>query len=280
VFPPTVGATWQWTLDEPVTGNTIAVGGGAPYPSTPIARKATVASVDEEITVPAGTFSTVHLRIEITEGNRMSPNRIEHAWYAPGVGLVKTTRETSNTRNPAIMTLDELTLFTPGKAMLDWELQLPTALAKHPELADRGMPDDFEPIALGDVALILESRFAIARWLGEDVVLRFGGDRLSVFDRADLEDWTELIAEEPLCAFSTGSLPQASTAALAELAGRLYAVQSGFEVIGSLQVETVNLSRGRRLIQGSLTIRSSTGERTITCRAVVDGGRAIEVSIR
>lgn len=76
-FDGAVGTSWTFS----VAGSAIPGSNGA---------RLQVVSVDESVTVPAGTFSTVHLR---WRASGVADAGITDEWFARGVGLVKRTEQ-------------------------------------------------------------------------------------------------------------------------------------------------------------------------------------------
>ena len=72
--PVKVGSTWDTTLE---------LGGGRSVPAN-----ATIASIDEVVDVPAGTFKDC-VKVRIIGTDKGATGREAYRWFAPSVGLVK-----------------------------------------------------------------------------------------------------------------------------------------------------------------------------------------------
>lgn len=81
--PVKVGNAWDTTLD---------LGGGRSVPA-----KAAIASIEEVVDVPAGTFKDC-VRVRIVGTVKEATGHEAYCWYAPSVGLVKSVYPTRSTQ--------------------------------------------------------------------------------------------------------------------------------------------------------------------------------------
>lgn len=181
-IPGPIGSitTWHWEETLPGPGGT-ATGG------TKVQHVGTLVSMAEPVTVPAGTYSTLHVRFESTGANRP----VLDQWFAAGVGLVKSVQA----GGPPFHSRVTRTLLRcePGVA-LDHDAVLREALT-----VERDAPRAW--LRLGPAAFHLRGRLAIVRhrpdvvscWLVTRHAWRIGVD--------DLVGWqavlTALVGDEP-----------------------------------------------------------------------------------
>lgn len=89
-YPLKAGASWDGTTETSLLMNRISM-----------ATQTTVESMDEAVTVPAGTFEHCVRTKTLGEANQklgafMGTARVtleEHSWYCPGIGMVKAVRK-------------------------------------------------------------------------------------------------------------------------------------------------------------------------------------------
>jgi hypothetical protein len=105
-MPFTNGLAWTWS--EPFRGQTAGNVTQRDLERMTTHKTAKIVSNNEEVTVPAGTYQTVHVQIHAeSESNGV---RTEDHWYAFFVGLVKSSYTTEGATTTRV-----LTAFTPGK---------------------------------------------------------------------------------------------------------------------------------------------------------------------
>jgi hypothetical protein len=105
-MPFTKGLAWTWS--EPFRGQTAGNVTQRDLERMTTHKSAKIVSDNAEITVPAGTYRTVHVRV-LAE-SEAGGARTEDQWFAFGVGLVKTSYTTDGRTTDRV-----LMAFTPGK---------------------------------------------------------------------------------------------------------------------------------------------------------------------
>jgi hypothetical protein len=132
-----VGAVnrWEWEVEER---------------SVTVVHRATLVAFDEAVSVPAGPFRAVHVRVE-EFGDEREPGATEDSWFARDVGLVRLERSTKKTRE-----LTELLAFARGRDQTQERLATLQMLAppawlwtKHGAATIRWLDQDAGSVAFG-----------------------------------------------------------------------------------------------------------------------------------
>ncbi|MEX2244717.1 MAG: hypothetical protein WD716_12845 [Fimbriimonadaceae bacterium] len=105
-MPFTKGLAWTWS--EPFRGQTSGEVTQRDLDRMTTHKTANIVSENEKVTVPAGTYRTVHIRVHAE--SEASGARTEDHWFAFGVGLVKSSYTTDGRATERV-----LMAFTPGK---------------------------------------------------------------------------------------------------------------------------------------------------------------------
>jgi hypothetical protein len=214
------GATWKWQGGHDVA---IAADGRT------WTHDAEIVATNEKVTVPAGTFAAVHVRVASADGGMARLTR--DLWFAPGVGLVR------EQHRDAEQTIErELVAFAPGhddrearlREHLDRELADPKTAAWNNRPFVQWLEDGAELLLLqGAVAVVRTDAGASLYHVCPKTVHRFRADdgaTLAAVMRAEFETQT--------------ALPPASvpTTGLALLLARAEASRLGFARIREVPV--------------------------------------------
>jgi len=110
------GESWSW--NEPFRGIMAQDSGAESDSGTSKVemgthKSATIISTNAKVTVPAGTYTAIHIRTQ-SESDTWGDITID-SWYAPGVGLVKSVSKTFHRGEHFRTDERALTSFTPGK---------------------------------------------------------------------------------------------------------------------------------------------------------------------
>lgn len=182
-FPLEPGRRWAW--HEPWRGQIQSERGHVPDTSTWGSDCTAVVEKEEVVTVPAGTFKTIRVKIERRGKVPGSSDMI--SWYAKGVGLVK--RENHDLHGANLASVLELAAFTPGNSPTKPADVVPLVQS----VAGNGA-------VLHEIALsggTFRSRFVAAHEKGSSVSLyRVVGRSVTRFRPDSPADWNHLLAEE------------------------------------------------------------------------------------
>jgi len=115
-----------------------------------VVHRASLVAFDERITVPAGTFRAVHVRVFAFDEQR-EPTATEDSWFARDIGLVRLERNAGTLRE-----VTELLTFTRGRDQTQERLATLQMLAppawlwtKHGAAAIRWLDQDAGSVAFG-----------------------------------------------------------------------------------------------------------------------------------
>jgi hypothetical protein len=219
-------ASWPTTVVETRDVDRVAAAGGAAAGGrserVSLEKRGEVVAPTVEVTVPAGTFRAVHVRLS-PAADGTGDTAVEQLWLAPGVGVVRATRE----QDGATMEVTELRSFTPGRPVPEPEQVLRTFLAKDAGVTNFGPVQSTAWLPASGELLLPSSRFAVVRFVDRTVVYRVHDGVVVEFDPAATDAWTTLVREEGLTGWRTGLLPQHRCVGLADLALRLLALHQG-----------------------------------------------------
>jgi len=226
-WPPKVGKSWKWTSDAPPDWTMYEC---VRRPGNPTAAQlqqrfvAVIESVSDKVTVPAGVFKAIRVRIT-SESDHWGKTE-EVVWLAAGVGPVKRVVRTPLHADVEVL---ELTGFGRGRAEpsdLDalvstylarndpWSmLGKPDAIARLSDLPLRGVKSSFYRVAWPDRGRV--ELFRVAR----GVVHRFVPDTVAA--------WQELFDAEGLVIGTTSRSPLGSCEQTAATVARVVAVLAG-----------------------------------------------------
>ena len=193
LFPLQTGRSWTW--QEPRRQQMDLPSGDDPdTEGWSSACRATVEKTDDAVTVPAGRYRA--LRIRIQRRSRHFGNSEEIDWYAKGVGQVRRESWVAGQNAPASVV--ELTRFVPGTRQADApDALLPLVRKMAPGQAP---PRSLRTLPLGNGRLL--NHFAVSE--GENglrIFYRTEGAKAVVFDPLQSADWKRLQeegAERPL----------------------------------------------------------------------------------
>lgn len=219
LLPAPVGATTQWEWNEQLSYQTSGDGPGPDPETTRVHHLAKLLAIDEVVTVPAGIYKAVHVRIAATGANVYTRD----LWFARGVGIVKdehTSRDTHQVR--------ALTAFAPGaRSTFDPEAVLQGYRKATPQQA----ASTVEWVPVGDEACYARGRFAILRDGDTATCAHVTQDGVVTFAPDDKAFWTRMLTvlagerSEPQAAGRFGGTTDAMQLTwFARLAARLHAL--------------------------------------------------------
>lgn len=222
LLPAPVGGTTQWEWDQQLSYQTM---GDAPAPDPAAMRVhhlAKLLAMDEAVTVPAGSYKAVHVRIAATGAQVYTRD----LWFARGVGIVKDEHTSADTHQ-----VRELTAFTPGRNVaFAAEAALRAFCQATPPFADAAV----EWVPVGGEACYLRGRFAILRTGDTSTCAHVTGAGVVTFAPDDKAYWTTQLAaliddRTPANAGQQRSRPgdDLQLTYLAGLAARLQALRQG-----------------------------------------------------
>lgn len=196
---------------------------------------------DADITVPAGAFRTVHVRIESLRDGHVQARR--ELWIARGVGIVRDEH-----RDAVRSVRRELTRFTP--AADDDESRVRKALDEQLARPGRRVPNNrpfVSFVTAGPEALLVPARIAITHSdVGSDTWL-VTPDRVVWFDLREADK----LALATMAAFGSDSAILAEDVPLAPLALLLARTEAARHHLGRVTPVATSLSPGRPLPQDS-----------------------------
>jgi DUF3108-like len=210
--PLGIETRWKWTEI-----GSVQTEGSAGYPSEKDLEmnfEGSIESMREKITVPAGTFDT--LRVKISMHSAMFGNTNETMWLARGTGIVKRLVLQDD---GAIRHEYELRSYSRGTEVEGTVREhINKILSTDKACAALGKPDSLTPIS--DVALEthLGSRFFAARWNGAVVFFRHFEGKTTKFHPGKKASWNRLLHEE------FGELQRTDAMAAAKSFGVLWAL--------------------------------------------------------
>lgn len=165
----------------------------------PAPHRAQILDTGAEVEVPAGTFRTVCVQIDMQPDPGGFGQRVV-MWFAPGVGPVR--RETFNldANTQSIIERDELRKFTPGPEVPPDPLEVARAFVQaHGELWPVGEPGlELVALSLGNSAMV--SRFVRVVAKEGPQVLRVGLDGVAPFDLDSVSDVQAFFVAESVVA--------------------------------------------------------------------------------
>lgn len=256
-----VGADTRWQWDDTMGCN--VMGHATPDPaSLRVHHEVELLAFDTEVTVPAGTFRCVHVRVTDRNDGWPAPH-VREAWFGRGVGLVRLVDSQIGDRT--------LVAFRPGVAVTtDREQRLRAAVAAAKGASVAGI----EWLPAGDWSFHVRGAFAVV--VGGDgarTVWYADGDAVVPFRAEDAAFWQQRAAAttlriEPPAGAGAGRQDVAfravdfSLARLAECALRVEALRRGWpagaecwseqtisdrEVQAKVAIDVVDGAVGRRL---------------------------------
>ena len=188
LFPLVVGRSWTW--QEPRRPQMALEGGDDPETEGwGSACRATVEKTDEEVTVPAGRYHALRIRIQRKSKHFGASEEID--WYAKGVGPVRREIWVAGQNTPTSVV--ELTHFAPGTRQAEVPEELlplvrKMSAGKAPLRALRTLP-------LGNGRFV--DHFAVSQ--GENgirIFYRTAGGKAIVFDPLQGAEWKRLQEED------------------------------------------------------------------------------------
>lgn len=256
-IPGPIGSvkTWQWEESKPS-------GKG----KETVQHVGTLVSMAESITVPAGTFSTLHVRYESKGAGRVALDQ----WFAKGVGLVQSRRVVEGPwRHHTTRTLLR---FEPGAAT-HLDEALGEGLGPHKDAPRTWLRFGVADCHLrGRIALVQPVKGAPTCW--------FVGQHVQRLDREAVDAWKAVFAamvdEEPKFEVDAASGPrevhiggEAPLLALASVVAVTECARSGGKVTRTLAHET---ACGER--EGQLW---TSATHAVAC--TVEGGEEVELRV-
>ncbi len=281
LLPAPIGSETRWEWEEVTPVQTMA---GAPQPdpeTLKVRYRSELVALDESITVPAGTYRTLHVRQQ-SEG-RWGRNTTDFFW-APGVGLVRQVD-----RHGERVQTRELVAFRPGAAA--------PATVDREAVAQAWAGDDvpLEWLERGHEACYLHGAFVVARPQdGEPRGGWFDGQRVHDVRPDDAAFWSErLLAMDQ----DLPPMPQAPANALLDIderddmgitlvlgtAGRLQAALRGCSEVkssGSRSESDLAARERKLLLEVYHGARDREGRAVkLTVTASVRGSRVTELKV-
>lgn len=231
-----------------------------------VLHEGSLVSMSESITVPAGTFSTLHVRF-VSKGARRT---VLDQWFAQGVGLVQSRRVVEGTLGH--YTTRTLVRFEAGLAT-----DLDEALGEGLGL-QKDAPRTWLRFGIADCHL--RGRIAVVRPIDGAVTCWFVGQHVRRLDRENVDAWKVVFAamvdEEPKFEVDAASGPrevriggEAPLLALAGVVAQVECERSGVKVTRMLAHETRISER-----EGQLW---TTATHVVAGRA--DGGKEVELRV-
>jgi hypothetical protein len=153
LVPAPLGVEAKWAWDSQMSYQTASFNGQDPPPRDPeldrIHHTGELVALEEAVTIPAGKFNAVHVRIKsVCKGWDLDSTR--DLWFARGTGIVKEVEA-----GPSGSIVRELTAHQAGK---DVAADHEAVLAKN--LASNGKPSKVEWLPPGAAICYLRGRFA------------------------------------------------------------------------------------------------------------------------
>jgi hypothetical protein len=230
--------TWPTTAAERRTTERVAPAGpggpaagaaGGKNRRTMLDKRGELLETAAAVTVPAGTFRAVHVRLA-PAADGTDDTEVEHVWFAAGVGIVRATRE----QGGKAIEVAELQRWKREQAESDPEQALRTFLAKDANVTSLGPVQATTWLEPSPREVWLSGRFVVVTFVDRKVVYRvrrgvvteFDGVRLDgELESAAHESWNALVQDEGLTGWRNSLLPHLRCTALADVALRLYALQ-------------------------------------------------------
>lgn len=255
LIPGPIGSETRWEWDEDLPYQVMMQAGEEQreFEAPTAHHVGELLALHEDVTVPAGKFATMHIRITTTG----SLERVVDQWFAAGVGLVKSVATEANGQ----LTKELLRHAAASTPAPDHAAILKDALG-----LQRGEPTHW--LSLDSAAFHLRCRFAIVRprvghptcWVVDDRAQPIGTDDLPAWQRI----WSSFQASDP----------EFTIAALQRPAGRFLADEAPLMALASLaaQVECArrNLQIGRTTRSESTTAQKPGDITAVAAVAAVD----------
>jgi len=184
LLPAPVGATSKWEWDEQRTVQTMG-GGKPPDPeSLRVHHQAELLAMTAPVTVPAGSYRAVHVRI-VSTGASIDGELRRDVYFARGTGIVKEEHTGTDVHQ-----VRELTAFTLGTAQpLDAEPLLRAWRTGRPELAVA----EVEWLSAAEAECYVRGRFAILRLPDRASCVLVDAGGVTEFAVDDAALWTRLL---------------------------------------------------------------------------------------
>ncbi len=275
-----LGTETAWTTTAVATrevDRVVAAGGAAAGGRTEnvaLDQRAELVAAAAEVRVPAGTFRAVHVRIVPAAAGGAAGDMgdagvagdagvVEQLWFAPGVGIVRATRDHGGVTTESM----ELRSSTPGREVPAAEQVLRTFLAKDAGVTNFGPVQSTAWLAASGELLLPSSRFAVVTFVDRTVVYRVQDGKVTEFDPAAVDSWTALVRDEDLTDWRAGLLTQHRCVGLADLVLRLHALRHGMTVTDS------------RFMGINIGLAAATCTRGLVASAADGGERSLQLKL-
>lgn len=185
VFPLKAGQSWNWQEPEKRGGASSEAGVGITE------CRATLEKMDEPVTVPAGKYRALRIRIQ-RKDSRIGASE-ERIWYAAGVGMVRQEVWITGQQTPTSVT--ELTRFLPGTRQAEGAEEMLSLVRR----MTAGMTPARTVRAIPLTSGRLLHHYAATRLIvnsGQDDIYRTSGDKIVTFDPLSAADWNRFLAED------------------------------------------------------------------------------------